>query len=398
MPSVTPTEIVLPKYVTMRKVTGRGGVDRYEFRFEVPKRLRPEGFLPCHRLPLDTKLRTGDCSWEEVRAVEADGKTLFAQLTHARQGRKDPLDLAALTAEQQRGTVLWLIMKFKETDRWNGYEESSQRNYKYGFREIVSWSATRKPKPHPPLAMVTVPELALFIGRFKSMPYKQRAVAVALHALFDIARLEGLIKEDPSRRLPMAERPGTNPIEWTADVVDEACRRASEKGLNSVALFLRIKWWNGWRSTEILRLREPTDYKDGHFGYRTGKKSRWVGAEATPDVVELISKTRPAIVQVPFRYMIVNENTGNRFNERTLLKHITWILEDMGRTDLKPGWLRHTVMTTLDELDVHDGASAALVGHSPSSHARMKDQHYRIRSPKLAKIATDKLVEHRKKK
>lgn len=402
MPSVT-TEVQLPEYVTLRR-RGEGAAARSEFRLEVPKRLRPKGWLATHRLPNDKTKRTGLGDLAELTAVIADAEGLLKLLHAARRRDKGvPDDAEDAKARLNRGTAPWLIARFKETDpetllcKWQHMNADSRRNYDYAFRTILDWSAGCKPVAHPSFAQLTHQDLVKLIGKFNTKPSKQRAINVALHALFALAMFEGLVVQDVSRNLPLAKPNRRDPIAWPVEVVDAACARAVEIGQPSIALFLRIKWWFGARTRDVIKFREPQDYANGRFKFKTGKNGAAIEVEATPDVTVLIDATRPPGDHVG-RYLLVNANTGDKWNERTLSRYIKdEILKPLGRTDLQPSFLRHTVMTELEELEVGDGPSAAFVGHSPSSHARMKDQHYRIKNAKLAAIARDKLVAARTK-
>src|SRR4051812_13894213 len=78
MPSLT---VALPPYVVTKV---RGGVT--VFYFQVPRRLRPEGWAGAYRLPMDANKRTGICDGVELAAVVADGEALYERLTGERAG------------------------------------------------------------------------------------------------------------------------------------------------------------------------------------------------------------------------------------------------------------------------------------------------------------------------
>lgn len=418
-----PIEIELPTYVVRRRRKRADGSERSSYWFEVPKRLRPKDWTPVYQLPLKEEQRTGDIA--ELMAVIEDGKALYKRLEIARNpASEDDAERAALkAAEKIEGTVPWLIATFKapagddvQPSKWHTMEASSRVNYEYAFRAIVSWSSSRRPTPHPPIVTMKLPQILKLLNKSASKPSKQRMVKAALAALFDVARFEGLYEgPNPIQDLPLSPRRTRDPLEWPGELVDDMRAHAVAIGRPSIALFLTIKWWYGWRTRDIVRFQEPQHLKDGAFSFISGKKKRFIGADVVDEVDNMLALTRPIGTHIG-RPIIMNEETGLAYNERILSKHIKEMIDAFAAAEvvriwlgekrrypevdvwkLKPGMLRHTVMTQLEKLDVVDGKSAALVGHSPSSHARMKDTAYRVRSPALANAAVESLKAHRKK-
>ncbi len=390
----TTIELELPPYLVGRP--GRDG--RWLFHFQVPRRIRPEGWPGARRLPIDEKLRTGRGDHAEWTAAIADAKRLGARMAREKE--------AARPSVAPHGTIVWLIERITSdatNPSWAEHSESTRRDYLSDFRALKEWSVELQ---HRPLALITRPELTAFVNRWRAKPFKQAHIKTALRYVYQQAKAEGLVDASPiDRDLKVARRPKSQPKEWPEEVVVAACALAVRNGRPSLAKALWVKWWRGLRNTDLIALRCPEHVfrADGAWmiDVETTKRGRPVIVRLPDEAValheaELAELAAQGVAPGP-RPFLVNEETGRAWQMRAWNKNVADLLADpaVGRPDLKPGWLRHTVITHLDEAGASNGASAAVVGHSPEAHEKLKVRHYRIRTKTLAEQGVTALEAHR---
>ena len=384
----THVELEIPPYLVARQ--GPGG--RWLFHFQVPRRLRPEGWPGARRLPLDAAKRTGKGDFGEWSAAIADA----AQLGRRMAAEKAP----AAEEPAHPGSILWLIARIKDAatnPAWAEHSPATRTDYESDFRTLTAWSVELG---HPHVAAIARSTLTAFINRFRSQPFKQAHVKTALRYVFQQAMAEDLVQANPiDRQMKLARRPRTQAQPWPDDVIEAVCARAAGLGRPSIAKALWTKWGRGLRTTDLLALSCPENvfFEDGAWwmSLDTSKTGKPVIVRLPAEAAALheaeLEELRRNDVAIGPRPFLVNEATGKRWTMRPWQKNVADLLADpsIGRPDLKPGWLRHTVMTDIDLIGIPTGQGAALVGHSPSSHEALKDRHYRIRTKALAdKAAT----------
>lgn len=391
MPRHATIELEIPPYLVGRRAAG----GRYVFHFQVPKRHRPEGWPGARRLPLDPAQRTGKGDHAEWTAAIADATRLYQRLTQEREPTPAP--------GEPPGTIPWLIagITAPAAPKWRELSNASRINYLSDFRTLKAWSVELR---HPHIRDIGRARISELLRRFGGKPFKQRHLKAALAYLFREAIQAECVDASPiDRNLTLTRAPRSEPQPWTEDDVDAAVAAARAAGRLSIAKALRLKWWSGMRNNDMLALMCPDHVfqRDGIWlvDRNTSKNGRPVIFRLHADVAaiheEEIALARAAGIEAARRPFLINERTGKAWNMRVWQLALAEILETCGRGHLKPGWLRHTVMTEMDEARVSDAAGAALVGHSPSAHVRLKERHYRIRTEALADQAVVGLEAHR---
>ena len=390
----TLVELEVPPYLVGRPGPG----DAFLFYFQVPKRHRPEGWPGARRLPLDPKKRTGLGDHAEWTAAIEDAKALYDRLSKEKAAK--PVDAAP------HGTIVWLIARITDpaiNAAWDDHSEATRLDYQSDFRALKAWSVEMG---HPPVATIARSTITAFVNRYRKTPFKQAHIKTALRYVFQQALADDLVQASPiDRQMKLARRPKSQPKEWPAEVTAAICDLAIRKGRPSIAKAIWTKWGRGLRNTDLLALRCPDHVfkEDGVWmiNVETSKRAvpvivRLPAEAAALHEAELAELERQKVTPGP-RPFLINEETKKAWHVRAWNKNVSDLLAhpDVNRPDLKPGWLRHTVMTHVDEAGASDAAGAALVGHSPAAHAALKDRHYRIRTKALAEQGVAALEAHR---
>lgn len=378
MPSLS---VELPPYVVL-KVRGGANV----FYFQVPKRLRPEGFPPAQRLPLAVEKRSGRADAAELAAVVADGEFLYRRLMGEREGRPEIARLNSLP---------WLIQAFdnhlKTTPRERPIAKKTLRQYDYAARQVVEWS---KESGHPHVKLISRPAIIEFLSTMNLTPTKRKHVAGYLRNLLFFAMDKGLRTDNPAIRLKI-ETPKAKVHIWTDEELAVMVAAADKKGLPNVATAMLIAHDEGPRPCDVLAFQRFRDYSpvEGSFRYFQVKTDEWVVSPAGQRVRDRLSKQPSEQLM-----LVVNPNTGKRYNERVFQRDFDRIRDETGLVDLQFRHLRHTFVVKCKRagLDAFDIASKT--GHSPKSVDDMLRKHYLPHDSEVATNATAKMEAYRERK
>lgn len=348
--------VALPRY-TVAKSRRDGGI---AFYFQVPKRLRPEGWAGGYRLPSDPARRSGLADVAEIAAVVADAESFLVRLEAERSGI--PLTV-------RHGTLPWLIAAYEQSDKFKRKADKTKRTYRYAARVVTEFSAAGG---HPPVAKINQPALLDFLATMDHQPRKRNQIASYLSIILSFAVRSGLRLDNPATKLDLEAAPRRKKVHiWTDDEVMEKMIAARANGRASVALAILIAHDQGFRPTDTLRLQKGRDYdpRTGRFKFKCSKTDEWVECDATARVKAAIEAT-PAEQLV----IVVNEQTGKIYNERVFNR---WF--DEARGDDRHLWFRelrhtHVVKARRAGLDSHE--IAGRTGHSPRSVDKILSAFY----------------------
>jgi hypothetical protein len=191
------------------------------FYFQVPARLRPAGWPGAQRLPVDAGKRTGLGDADELAAVVADGKALFARLQGERSGRP---------AGHRVNTLPWLIQAFdqhlKTAPRKEPIAKATLRQYKTDAKKVLAWS---KLAGHPDVRQLTRPAIIKFLSTLNHIPTARKHVASYLRGLLYHAMDLGIRTDNPCIKLNI-ETPSAFVHFWTDDELAKMVAIADQLG------------------------------------------------------------------------------------------------------------------------------------------------------------------------
>lgn len=370
-----PSQVVkLPRYVIARK---RGKATVYYF--QVPARLRPDGFAAAQRLPIDEARRSGRGDAAEIAAVVADGKRLYEMLLKDRSG---------IDREPDHGTMAWLIRSYEKTERFSTRAKATQSSYAGSARVVTGWAdrAVLETGSQPLVKDFTRPALLQFLDTLSNLPSKRNAVARYLGVLMKHAIDKGIITVSPATNMHLTI-PESRVVLWTPDELDAVVKSADDAGRPSIGTAVLIAHEAGQRQGDILKLQEPRDYdrKEGVLRFWQNKTNSYVTIPATDRLkVRLAGRDQAQLV------LVVSETNHKRYTSREFKKAFRKIAIAAGLKNLWFMHLRHTAVVNYARAGCTVPEIASITGHTVGSVNNIL-KHYLPRDSELAKGAVAKL-------
>lgn len=356
--------IDLPPYLVVKRRARRPDAHY----FQVPARLRPEGWPATIRLS------------DDLATACVEARKHHERLKAERATAAPPRD--------DTGTLPWLIRSFERSDAYKALRPRSQQAYQYPARIVVEWSAKAN---HPPVAKITRPAILKFLSALEDTPSTRLAVASYLRTLLTHAQDLGLIETNPASRLRL-KRPKAKVRIWSREEFDAVVTWLDAHGRQQLVTALWIALTIGQREGDVLRLQEPRDYRNGVFRFWQSKTGAYVTVPA-PDRLRQRIAARPR-GQIP---LVANEVTGVGYNLRTLNKWLRKATRDLGLDDLRFMHLRHTAVVEMARAGCEVPEIASITGHSLRGVTKILE-HYLPRDSEVARNAIAKLDAYREQK
>ncbi len=372
MPTV---KLNLPRYVVPKPQ--KSGTLHY---FQVPKKLRPEGWPATVRLPIKSEERVGGRA--EMLAVIRDGDKLNRKLDEER-------DMArrGVTRGPAEGTLPWLNTSY-QTDPdvdFRALAKRTKESYDQAARKILLWSEKIDP-PHPHVAQLDWPFIKQFLDVFSDRPHTKRIVRAYLKLLLDHAVDKGVLRENPiplNRRTRRKNKNQRTLVVWSDALVQSAVDLCDQAGAPSMGTAILIGFDLMQYPDQIIGMRRHQDYlpETGEFQFERNKTGVPVRVNASRRVRARLSKSRTL-------YLVVNEETGQPWRRRAFNDRFRAIMDSDERTKgVQFGWLRHSGVIESDQAGLTEKQIADIGGwKSTQSVKNILDSHYRIRDPIVANL------------
>lgn len=379
MPSV---KLELGKYVTLRP--RKDGT--FRVFFQVPKRLRPSGWLALIPLPVGGERRGDLTDAAEVVRIQEDAADLYLKL----QAARDPsVDVPAPARSMPALNRLW-----QQTQDFKKNKPRTQRNYVKAAALIEGWSETVS---HPPVAKMGADKVEAFLAIYDDRPTTKKQLKVVLKLMLGYAKKLKWITDNPAEDIQIKIPKSKVAIWELPDVVlyAEACIDA---GRPSLAAMIWTEWEIGQRLTDVCLFQLGRQYSANQrmFSFEQSKTDAPVDIEVSERLAAMIEACR---VEGSL-YLFVNEATGRPWLEKELSQafayiRTTRILKNGGPYRLLRQ-LRHSCVVQLARAGCTIPEIAAITGHSLSSVEKILG-HYLPRDSKVARNAQVKrgLIESR---
>lgn len=377
MPSMN---VSLPRYVVVRQ-RGKG---QTVFYFQVPKRLRPEGWAGAYRLPMEHAARTGLGDALETAAVKRDGDMLYARLIAERTGTK---------LEPKYGTMIWLIRAYEHSEHFATLAPKTRRSYSYCARIVSAWAedAAKEIGSEPVVEDISRPAVIRFLDTMNETPSKRNAVGRYLRILLGFAIDKGLMAVNPAIHMHLKTPESTIRL-WKIEEVDTVVATADGMEAGSIGTAVLLAHEAGQRQGDILRLQEPRDYTrgDGMLRFWQHKTNSYVTIPATERLRE-----RLALRPITQLVLVANEKTGKRYDEDQFRKRFRAVTDKADVGNLWFMHLRHTAVVNYARAGCSVPEIASITGHTIASVTNIL-KHYLPRDNELARTAVAKLEVNRR--
>lgn len=330
---------------------------RVRIRFEVPPRLRPEGWPYSKPVYLDGE-----------DGIDLENLTYAQDAEVRRQLKQHYVDFSRFKASAEAAPApepdgdLWaeMVKVRQASENWRRLSQRTQESYTYIHKRLLtavrlhglSLETTRESQFERALANAFASE------------WTRKLVYSELHVLVDHAIVEGL------RPLHLRFRPRVRPPEVTLQLWEESDMHAlvrsallnNETGLARLMVF---QWEVGQRLTSARNFRYGHHYRDGMVIHRCRKTKREVR-------IPILNPTTRTLLDRSFEhgaFMFVRGQDGQPFSERDLSKVFAKVrartpgYED---SELTIRTLRHTCILQLARAGCYVHEISSVTGHTLS--------------------------------
>jgi integrase len=343
--------------------------------FEVPKRLRPEGWPPT--IPLPAENRNGNLEdAEEISRIRADAAALLEQLNKHRAGTGSP---------QTTRTWRALIAIYENSSGYASLKDASKKNYAYYCSRLVKYFDDH-PKLQPATIRESELEAVLAIWNGQDTKYNQFNM---LRLLLNKAVREGWRSDDPTAEIK-CKRPkkkDRHVIIWEAEDVAAMQRACLEAGYISIAVLIQTQWEIGQRLTDARQFRFGEEYQDGIFRFNQSKTGAYVTIPVSTSLKELLESYGEQ-----GEFLFVSPGSKQPFSESYLSAVFGRIRGQVTGYENRPLCLRHLRHSCVVQL-ARSGCTvpeiASITGHSMGSVHNIIE-HYLPRDNVLARTAVEK--------
>jgi len=229
---------------------------------------RPRDWPSSIPIPFDR--RRGNLSDPaEVSRILADAAKLTERLERERAGEKgDRPDAGTMPAVAAAWQASW------EGD----IRPRTQEAYRKSLRPLLAWSSVLR---HPPVALLTLPQILTFLAGYKDRPAQQAALRRCLSAMLSFARAHGIIDTHPLGvpvRIKRARMQRKRAVDlWDAKITQAYADEADRLGWRGLGNMLHLMWETSADATDVVTWRnganlppdrDVIDYTRGKTGER----------------------------------------------------------------------------------------------------------------------------------
>ncbi|TXH54475.1 MAG: hypothetical protein E6Q97_10870 [Desulfurellales bacterium] len=354
----------------------------------VVARQRPQGTVYYWQVPARLRVTSGDHTWpvgvirlpDDPVEMLSRASELNAELDYLRNG---------ITTIAPRGSLPWLITQYEQSSYFAELRDKTKRSYTQLSKYVVKWS---REKNNPPVAGLTPQKILEFLAQFEKRKSLRDHVATYLAIVLEYGRRNGVIADNPARRLGLKRAKRLKPIRAvTVDQLLTIVAKAGEMGLPHVALGTLLHFDLGQRQGDILALQKPRDYRDGVFHFRQSKTDQEV------TIRPFLRETREALDALPSdRFMLVADANGQAVNTELYVRQFRQVAKACGFHDLWEMEMRHSCVIYMEQAGLTPAEIATRTGHKLSS-VIMILENYRYRDPVVAAQGAIKLEAYRNK-
>jgi hypothetical protein len=265
MPSI---EIVLPPNVEKRARADK--TNRYYFRV---RRNRPKNWPQAIRFcatgSSGATLSEQDEPVQFFALLEQWARDLNQSLEKERGKSSTDLEL--------RGSLPWVWTHYQGTDQYISKSKATKDNYKLLARYVRDWSAR---SGHPHVRRYAYEGVEKFINGWRGKPHQRRAVQRFLSLLFKHAMRLRLRDDNPASAMGLGT-PKSKIVVWEDAATDFMVSIADAIEHPSIGTAILVCHEIGPREEDVISMRAPEHYENGHFRFTTSKTAAKLAIPAT---------------------------------------------------------------------------------------------------------------------
>lgn len=256
----------LPTYCVPKKRKGY-----FAIYFQVPARLRPEGWKPA--IPI------GRTDRDSINDIIRKGEECYDQLQAVRAG---------ISATPRKGSLADVIIRYRKSEYWTGLKPSTRHGYEHYLSTIQDWSQAAG---HPHIETYQPKHIAAFLAKWKSKPRSRKFYKAVLSILWSVAIQEGFVNHNIVKEiaLPKGKNKKSGFKMWEVEDIEKFVQMADVMGLSNVGTAVTLAF-EGYRQTDIFSFQEPRDYQNGKFIFKTSKTGESVSVWAYQRTVSRLAK------------------------------------------------------------------------------------------------------------
>jgi integrase len=280
-------------------------------------------------------------------------------------------------AEPSRGTVGWVIAKYKASDEYTALAPGSLKYYNRFLKEIEALG------PHLMFKAFTRQAVVDLVESYER-PAARRQCASVLKNLFGIARYYGLVETDQTSGLRLTSSKPRERI-WTDDEAKRWLGAAEREDPAMVTAFLLLQH-TAQRPGDVLHMTWPA-YSSTGIRLRQQKTKALLEVPVHP----VLATHLDALPRHP-RCLTIVVSRGRpvsyrRFNDR--FRHIC----ELVNTDAQARDLRRTAMVNMAIAGATESQIASVSGHTIEATRRILET-YLPRNRELAQVAITRLADY----
>lgn len=259
----------------------------------------------------------------------------------------------AIVAEE--GTVGWLIMQYRQDERFKSLRNSTIALYNHLLPQINEVMGDL------PIDKISRKAARAFCVSFRENPRKPSMIASMGRVLFNFARLmDDNIKDNPFEELGIS-KPKPRSAVWTHEMIDALCDKAHQLNAPSIALALQLGLDTAQRHGDIRALAW-TNYNGNSIKLRQSKTGVWVDIPVMRSLKATLDKVADKDKGMT---ILIDETTGKSYTRDRLCHRFREICDEAGiEKSIQFRDLRRTSVVRLAEHGCTNAEIAAISGHS----------------------------------
>jgi integrase len=302
-------------------------------------------------------------------------------------GNADSLAVLRPSPEPLRGTVAWVIVRYKASEEFKGLAAATVKYYERFLREIEALGG------HLPFARAWTRRAVIDFIEKHQQAGAQRQCASVLKNLFGIARYHGLVEVDQTTNLRL---PGGKAREriWTDDEIARWLAAAEREDAGLVTAFMLLLY-TAQRPSDVLQMIWPA-YSSTGIRVRQQKTKALLDVPAHPALAEYLDRLpRHQLGRaVELHQTIVASPRGHPVSYRRFNDRFGRICKLIG-SDAQARDLRRTAMVKMALGGATEAQIASVSGHAIEATRRILET-YLPRNRELAKVAIARFADYRK--
>ena len=298
----------------------------------------------------------------------------------------DALSILIPAVEPARGTVAWVIARYRVSDEFKGLAPSTVRYYDRFLREIEALGG------HLPFGQAWTRRAVIDFIESHPRAAAQRQCASVLKNLFGVARYYGLVEIDQTAKLRL---PGGKPRAriWSDDEI-AAWLAAAECLDPSIVTAFMLLLYTAQRPSDVLQMSWSA-YSGSAIRLRQQKTRVLLDVPAHPSLAAYLDRVprHEGGRAVELHRRIVASPRGRRVSYRRFNDRFRRICKLVG-TDAQAPDLRRTAMVKMALGGATESQIASVSGHSIEATRRILET-YLPRNRELAEAAIARFADHR---